>query len=200
MTKFAHSQNETVVNGLIGTKLGMTSIFDEAGKNVACTVIELGPNVVTQVKTEETDGYSALQLAYGEFLAFYQKDTDAATKFLRKSMKLNISDFQEATVKLLLADILVLQEKFNEALIYFSQIQKSLKNSTLSQEARFKVAKTSYYKGDFEWAETQLKVLKSSTSQLIANDALDLKLLISILDYLFRIQISFLLSILNFQI
>lgn len=120
-----------------------------------------------------------LQLAYGEFLAFNQKDTESATSFLRKSMKLNISEFQEAKVKLLLADILVLQERFNEALIFYSQIQLSLKNSTISQEARFKVAKTSYYKGDFEWAESQLKILKSSTSQLIANDALDLKLLIS---------------------
>ena len=120
-----------------------------------------------------------LQLAYGKFLAFYQNDTKAATAFLRKSLKLNISEFQEAKVKLLLADILVLQEKFNEALIFYSQIQANLKNSTISQEARFKVAKTSYYKGDFEWAESQLKILKSSTSQLIANDALDLKLLIS---------------------
>lgn len=121
----------------------------------------------------------ALQLAYGEFLAFHQKDTENATSFLRKSMKLNISEFKEAKVKLLLADILVLQERFNEALIFYSQIQLSLKNSTISQEARFKVAKTSYYKGDFDWAESQLKILKSSTSQLIANDALDLKLLIS---------------------
>lgn len=120
-----------------------------------------------------------LQLAYGEFLAFHQKDTESATAFLRQSLKLNISEFQEAKVKLLLADILVLQERFNEALIFYSQIQLSLKNSTISQEARFKVAKTSYYKGDFDWAESQLKILKSSTSQLIANDALDLKLLIS---------------------
>ena len=120
-----------------------------------------------------------LQLAYGEFLAFHKKDTKAATAFLRESMTLNISNFQEAKVKLLLADILVLQEKFNEALIFYSQIQAELKNSTIAQEARFKVAKTSYYKGDFDWAESQLKILKSSTSQLIANDALDLKLLIS---------------------
>ena len=120
-----------------------------------------------------------LQLAYGEFLAFYQKDTNSATSFLRKSLKLNLPELQEAKVKLLLADILVLQEKFNEALIFYSQIQANLKNSTISQEARFKVAKTSYYKGDFDWAESQLKILKSSTSQLIANDALDLKLLIS---------------------
>lgn len=120
-----------------------------------------------------------LQLSYGKFLAFNRKDTETASAFLRQSLQLTISEFQEAKVKLLLADILVLQEKFNEALIFYSQIQANLKNSTIAQEARFKVAKTSYYKGDFDWAESQLKILKSSTSQLIANDALDLKLLIS---------------------
>ena len=54
------------MNGLIGKKVGMTSIFNEAGKNIACTVIECGPCVVTQVKSEDTDGYDAVQLAYGE--------------------------------------------------------------------------------------------------------------------------------------
>jgi len=126
-----------------------------------------------------SDTTISLQLSFGEFLAFTKKNTEEAARFLRESMKLNISEFQQATVKLLLADILVLQERFNEALIFYSQIQANLKNSTISQEARFKVAKTSYYKGDFDWAESQLKILKSSTSQLIANDALDLKLLIS---------------------
>ncbi len=53
------------MNGLIGKKIGMTSIFNEAGMNIPCTVIEIGKNVVSQVKTEETDGYSALQVAYG---------------------------------------------------------------------------------------------------------------------------------------
>jgi len=120
-----------------------------------------------------------LQLAYGKFLAFHKKDPNAATTFLKQSLTLNLTKFEEAEIKLLLADILVLQEKFNEALIFYSQIQLNLKNSPIAQEARFKVAKTSYYKGDFDWAESQLKVLKSSTSQLIANDALDLKLLIS---------------------
>lgn len=52
--------------GLIGRKVGMTSIFDENGKSIACTLIEAGPCVVTQVKNEETDGYKAVQLAYGE--------------------------------------------------------------------------------------------------------------------------------------
>jgi large subunit ribosomal protein L3 len=54
------------VEGLIGKKVGMTSIFTEAGDNYACTVVEVGPCVVTQKKTIETDGYDALQLGYGE--------------------------------------------------------------------------------------------------------------------------------------
>lgn len=54
------------MNGLIGKKIGMTSIYDNNGKNVACTIIEAGPCVVTQVRTEETDGYTALQLAFGD--------------------------------------------------------------------------------------------------------------------------------------
>ena len=78
-----------------------------------------------------------------------------------------------------LADILVYDQRFNEALIYFSQVQKSLKNDVLGQDARYKVAQTSFYKGDFDWSLTQLKVLRSSTSQLIANDAMQLSLLIS---------------------
>ncbi|MGV8138405.1 MAG: 50S ribosomal protein L3 [Mangrovibacterium sp.] len=52
--------------GLIGKKIGMTSVFSVEGKNIPCTVIEAGPCVVTQVKTVETDGYDALQLAFGE--------------------------------------------------------------------------------------------------------------------------------------
>ncbi|UTW67382.1 50S ribosomal protein L3 [bacterium SCSIO 12643] len=54
------------MSGIIGKKLGMTSMFNEAGKNVPCTVIEAGPCVVTQLRTEEVDGYSAVQLGYGE--------------------------------------------------------------------------------------------------------------------------------------
>lgn len=54
------------MNGLIGKKLGMTSLFDANGKHVACTVVEAGPCVVTQVKTLEKDGYNAVQMAYGD--------------------------------------------------------------------------------------------------------------------------------------
>jgi len=54
------------MSGLIGKKIGMTSIFDENGKNIPCTVIETGPCVVTQVRTLEVDGYSALQLGFDD--------------------------------------------------------------------------------------------------------------------------------------
>jgi large subunit ribosomal protein L3 len=54
------------MNGIIGKKLGMTSIFNEGGKRLACTVVEAGPCVVTQVKTKDTDGYEAVQLSWGE--------------------------------------------------------------------------------------------------------------------------------------
>ena len=54
------------MSGLIGKKIGMTSIFDENGKNIPCTVIEAGPCVVTQVRTKEVDGYEALQLGFDD--------------------------------------------------------------------------------------------------------------------------------------
>ena len=52
--------------GILGKKIGMTNIYDENGKNIPCTIVEASPNVVTQVKTEESDGYSAVQIGYGE--------------------------------------------------------------------------------------------------------------------------------------
>ncbi|NNF85287.1 MAG: hypothetical protein HKM26_01980 [Winogradskyella sp.] len=153
----------------IETKTSKPKIYDAIDKSYNALFDTYG---ITELTLE-------LQIAYANFLAFYLNDTEKANQFLKQSLNLDVNAYQKAKVKLKLADILVLQEKFNEALIFYSQIQTSLKNSTISQEARFKVAKTSYYKGDFDWAETQLKILKSSTSQLIANDALELKLLIS---------------------
>ncbi|MGZ7495820.1 50S ribosomal protein L3 [Corynebacterium sp. ZY180755] len=58
------SENE--IKGILGTKLGMTQIFDEENRVVPVTVVEAGPCVVTQIRTAETDGYSAIQIAYGE--------------------------------------------------------------------------------------------------------------------------------------
>lgn len=120
-----------------------------------------------------------LQIDYNHFLAFQNNKKEQAISNLKLLSKEDLSDFQEARIKMELADILVMDEKFNEALIYYTQIQRKLQNNILAHEARFKVAQTSYFKGDFEWAQVQLDVLKKSTSQLIANDAMALSLLIS---------------------
>ena len=69
------------MSGLIGKKVGMTSIFDENGKNIPCTVIEAGPCVITQVRTEEVDGYEALQLGFDDV----KKASKAATGHAKKA-------------------------------------------------------------------------------------------------------------------
>lgn len=120
-----------------------------------------------------------LQVAYANFLTFQQDTPEPAIAILKNALELPLNERGNAYIKLALGDILVYHRKFNEALIYFSQIQQKLKNDILGQNARYKVAETSFYKGDFDWALTQLKVLRSSTSQLIANDAMQLSLLIS---------------------
>ena len=127
---------------------------------------------------------------YARFLCFEQGDSVEATSILKEKLKISYPITSVAQIKLALGDILVYQERFDEALIYYTQVQLSLKNSPIAQEARFRVAKTSFYKGDFKWAETQLKVLKSSISQLIANDALELKLVISDHKYEDSLQVA----------
>src|SRR5215467_283923 len=69
--------NRTTMKGIIGKKIGMTSIFSPDGKQTPCTIIEAGPCIVTQVKTAESDGYNALQLAFGDKK---EKHTIAAEK------------------------------------------------------------------------------------------------------------------------
>lgn len=120
-----------------------------------------------------------LQIDYNHFLAFQMNKKEEAISNLKDLAKEKLTSYQEARVKMELADILVNDEKFNQALIYYSQIQKKVQSDVLAQEARFKVAQTSYFKGDFEWAQVQLDVLRKSASQLIANDAMELSLMIS---------------------
>jgi len=119
-----------------------------------------------------------LQIDYNHFLAFENGKKTQAISNLKNLTKEKLTAYQAARVKMELADILVFDEKFNQALIYYSQIQNKIKNDVLAQQARFKVAKTSYFKGDFAWAQTQLDVLRKSSSQLIANDAMQLSLMI----------------------
>ncbi len=114
-----------------------------------------------------------------DFTAFHLNNPEKAKAILKNAMEMPINRYQTAELKMQLADILLLEEKYNQALIYYSQVGEDMAGDVIGQEAQLKTAKTSYFKSDFEWASHQLKVLKSASSQLIANDALDLFLLIS---------------------
>src|SRR5690606_9784397 len=74
--------------------------------------------------------------------------------------------------KLQLGDYYILAGKIWDASLIYSQVDKDFREDHLGEEARFRNAKLAYYRGDFKWAQTQLSVLKASTSELIANDAL----------------------------
>ncbi len=83
------------MSGLIGRKIGMTSLFDANGKNIPCTVIEAGPCVVTQVRTEEVDGYSALQLGFDDKKAkSSNKSLDGHFKKAGTTAKKKVVEFQ----------------------------------------------------------------------------------------------------------
>lgn len=103
------------MNGLIGKKIGMTSVFDKSGKNVACTIIEAGPCVVTQVRTEDTDGYSALQLAYGERKAS-KTPAALATHFEKAGTapKHKVLEFRDMTLDKSLGDLVKVEDVFQE--------------------------------------------------------------------------------------
>lgn len=85
----------------------------------------------------------------------------------------------KAEYKTMLADIYMIKGEIWEASLLYSQVEKDFKYEAIGQEAKFKNAKLSFYAGDFKWAKTQADVLKGATSKLIANDALDLSLIIT---------------------
>lgn len=103
------------MNGLIGRKIGMTSIFNESGKNIPCTVVELGPNVVSQVKTEDSDGYNAIQLAFGERKA--KRMTGALSGHLKNAgvdSAVKIVEFRDCKLEKSLGDKVIVDEVFAE--------------------------------------------------------------------------------------
>lgn len=103
------------MNGIIGRKIGMTSIFNEDGRNISCTIVEAQPNVVTQVKTEDTDGYFALQLSFAEakarnmangLVGHFEK---AGTTPKRRSI-----EFRDCTLEKNLGDSVSITDVFEE--------------------------------------------------------------------------------------
>ena len=169
ITQTSTLDEEKIDAYLYVTKIAVATNNSETEKLFQSLFKEYGKNTLT-IK---------LQVEYADFLTFKQNKPSEAKEVLENALSFSHSKFDKARIKLKLGDILVFTGKYNKALIYFSQIQTKLKNHELAQQARFKVAQTSYFKGDFTWAKAQLKVLKGSTTQLIANDALELFLIIT---------------------
>ncbi|TAH42806.1 MAG: tetratricopeptide repeat protein [Bacteroidetes bacterium] len=112
--------------------------------------------------------------------AFYLDDPDSALTDLDEAIDFpGLSKQVQAECKLELGDILLFVGNVWDSDLLYAQVDKDFKNDPLGQEAKFRNARLDYFRGDFLWAQAQLDVLKSATSQLIANDALSLSLLIS---------------------
>jgi len=112
--------------------------------------------------------------------AFYLDKIEIATTILNKAVEMpGVQPSVQAACKIELGDVLLFSGNVWDATLLYSQVDYDFKNDPLGAEAKFKNAKLSYYIGEFGWAKAQLDVLKAATSKLIANDAMDLSLLIS---------------------
>ena len=119
-----------------------------------------------------------LQLLTAHFDAFYLNQPELGKQLLQNALKLPLNLRDQSKVKMELADIMVYDEKFNQAILYYAQVEDNLKNDVLAHEASLKLANANFYKKDFDWTLQQVKNLKQSSSLLIANDAVELFLLI----------------------
>ncbi len=119
-----------------------------------------------------------LQLSYADFLAFHLKQTAKALELLKQVETLSLTKRQKAAIKLKQADISLYQKHFNQALVLYTQVQLDFPNHPTGHRAIYDIARTSFFKGDINWAHAQLKIIKSVADDLIANDAIDLDLTI----------------------
>jgi len=111
--------------------------------------------------------------------ALYINDLPSAISILKQVVTLTgINAYVQATAKLDLGDYYLMSGEVWEATLLYSQVDKAYVEELIGQDARFRNAKLAYYNGDFEWAQSQFDILKTSTSKLIANDALDLSIFI----------------------
>lgn len=111
--------------------------------------------------------------------AFYLNDLDKAIMLMEEILALpGLNPYIMANIKLDLGDYYLMNGEVWESTLLYSQVDKAYPEELIGQDARFRNAKLSYYKGDFDWAQTQFDILKTSTSKLIANDALDLSIFI----------------------
>lgn len=130
-------------------------------------------------KIGRKSGTAMLMKDLAQLQAFYLHELNEAITLLKEAILIPyISAAIKAECKISLADIYLFKGEVWEATLLYSQVEKDLKNSPIAHNAKLKNAKLSYYIGEFGWAKIKLDVLKAATSKLIANDAMELSLLI----------------------
>lgn len=134
--------------------------------------------IVTQYGINNQTVFALKKLSYLQ--AYHLNDLPAAEKTLEQALKAsNLPVAEIGELKIDLGDIYVLNKEPWEAILVYEQVAKQFDNLPIASDARFRSARLSFYQGNFKYAKSQADVLKASTSQLIANDALNLSLLIS---------------------
>lgn len=126
-------------------------------------------------KSQSTIGI-IMELA--QIYAFYLNEPSKAETLLLETLQMALTPIQKAQVKILLGDVYVVSDRIWDASLLYMQVEKQFSEDVIGHEAKFKNAKVFYYDGEFDYAKAQLDVLKASTSKLIANDAMQLSLLL----------------------
>ncbi|MCB2206918.1 MAG: tetratricopeptide repeat protein [Bacteroidetes bacterium] len=137
----------------------------------------------TGLKAIEELGLNSLTIQIaenlGRVMAYHLGDYEEAIDLLERAAVIEpMKPDDKANIKLLYADVLMIQNKVWDASLLYSQIESEMKHEPIGHEAKLRNAKLFYYKGEYAWAQTRLDVLKSATSKLIANDAMELSLFI----------------------
>lgn len=165
-------------NALLNTRfLEVTTNRNYSKEELQATVLEYKAAIIRLGKKARS---LPLLMELSHIQAFYFNQADSAILNLSEVLKMpGLTDMQRADVKMLLGDIHVLHGDIWEASLLFMQIQNDLKFEPIGQEAKFKNARIFYYDAEFDYAQEQLNILKESTSKLIANDAMQLSIMIT---------------------
>lgn len=165
-------------NALLNTRfLEVTTNRNYSKEEIAATIADY-KTVLQRVGKRPTSLPLIMELSHIQ--AFYANQADSAILNLTAVLKTpGLTDMQRAEAKLLLGDIHVLHGDIWEASLLYMQIQNDLKFEPIGQEAKYKNARIFYYDAEFDYAQEQLNILKESTSKLIANDAMQLSIMIT---------------------
>ena len=169
----------------ITSKMELVNVYNDkiigAGNYTQEDLINLENTYNSTIKElGKTASTSSMLRGLAHLQAFYLHNTDSAVVLLKEILAIpRLKAHSAAKTKIELADVYLFTNEIWEASLLYSQVEKAYKHDRLGEEAKFKNARISFYTGDFGWAKTQLNVLKASTSKLIANDAMQLSILIT---------------------